>query len=206
MKPVRHRLHEGYSHLDSPIHRARAGFKLVAAVTLVILTASVPAPGVVQLGTVLALLVVTAASSRIPWRFLVQRVLCLGPFGLGVAVLALFQPGGLQLFALLLGKCTVCLLVMVLLANTTPLGELLRLLRRARVPALLVTTLSLMYRYLFVLVDEAGRMTRARASRTFAARPARTWQAMATVASQLFIRSSERADRIWAAMCARGWQ
>jgi energy-coupling factor transporter transmembrane protein EcfT len=29
---------------------------------------------------------------------------------------------------------------------------------------------------------------------------------MATVISQLFIRSSERAERIYAAMCARGWR
>ena len=45
---------------------------------------------------------------------------------------------------------------MVLLSNTTPFSELLRVLKAARVPALLVTTLSLMYRYLFVLVDESA--------------------------------------------------
>ena len=74
----------------------------------------------------------------------------------GVAVMALFQPDGLRLFLFLVAKSTLCLLTMVLLANTTPFAELLRVLKAARVPALLVTTLSLMYRYLFVLLDESA--------------------------------------------------
>ena len=85
---------------------------------------------------------------------------------LGVAALALLSPGGWRLFAFLLARCTLCLLAMVLLANTTPFADLLRVLKRFRVPALMVTTLALMYRYLFVLADEAQRMKRARASRT----------------------------------------
>jgi len=63
-----------------------------------------------------------------------------------------------------------------------------------------------MYRYLFVLVDEAQRMKRARASRTFTVRRGRSWRTLATVVSQLFIRASERAERIYGAMCARGWK
>ena len=80
------------------------------------------------------------------------------------------------------------------------------MLKAARVPALLVTTLSLMYRYMFVLLDEGQRMRRARLSRTFTGRRARSWRARASVLGQLFIRSSERAERIYGAMCARGWR
>jgi len=94
----------------------------------------------------------------------------------------------------------------VLLANTTPFSELLPVLRRVRVPALLVTTLALMHRYLFVLADEAERMRRARAARSFTRGRHFAWRALATVAGRLFIRASERAERIYAAMCARGWQ
>ena len=52
--------------------------------------------------------------------------------------------------------------VLVLLAATTPFSEIVRVLREWRVPALLLTTLTLMDRYLFVLVEESGRMQRAR--------------------------------------------
>ena len=80
------------------------------------------------------------------------------------------------------------------------------MLRRARVPALLLTTIALMYRYLFVLADEAGRMQRARASRTLRPGRVHAWRSTAALAGQLFLRSTERAERIYAAMCARGWQ
>ncbi|MCX6909024.1 MAG: hypothetical protein NTY01_13420, partial [Verrucomicrobia bacterium] len=99
-----------------------------------------------------------------------------------------------------------CLLTMILLSNTTSFADILRVLQRLRVPSLLVTTMALMYRYLFVLADEVGRMGRARASRTFAAQRSAAWWSQADIIGQLFIRSTERAERIYAAMCARGWQ
>jgi len=144
-----------------------------------------------------------AGLSRIPPVFLARRLLLLEPVVLGVAVLALLQPGGLRVFATILTKSTLCLFTMILLSNTTPFAELLGVLRRVRFPALLITTLALMYRYLFVLADEAERMQRARQARTFG----RTrWTVLATVLGQLFVRSTERAERIYAAMCARGWK
>jgi cobalt/nickel transport system permease protein len=74
------------------------------------------------------------------------------------------------------------------------------------VPGLLVTTLALMHRYLFVLANEMERMRRARLSRTFTRRRRVRWQTLATVVGQLFVRASERAERIYDAMCARGWK
>ena len=203
---MRHDFLDRYSRLASPIHRVRATIKLIAALALVVTLVLLPASQPVFLGAVALFLVAVAGLSRVPWRFLALRVILLEPFVLGVAILAVFQPGGWRLFLFLVAKCTLCLMVMVLLSNTTPFADLLRVLKNWRMPALLVTTLSLMYRYVFVLVDEAQRMKRARVSRTFTPQRARTWNTMATVVSQLFIRSSERAERIYAAMCARGWR
>ena len=203
---MRHDFLDRYSRLDSPIHRASAAVKLVAALALVLAVVLLPPSRPVFLAAVAVVLLVVAGLSRIPWPALLWRVILLEPFVLGVAILALFQPGGWRLFLILVARSTLCLLTMVLLSNTTPFADLLRVLKAWRMPALLVTTLSLMYRYLFVLVDEAQRMQRARASRTFTPRRRRAWRAMATVVSQLFIRSSERAERIYAAMCARGWR
>jgi cobalt/nickel transport system permease protein len=203
---VRHDFLDRHSRLDSAIHRLPAALKLVATLLFVAAVLLVPAsqPGLLAGG--LALLLLVAALSRIPGRFLVTRVLLLEPFVLGVALLALFQPNGGRLFLFLVARSTLCLLALVLLSNTTPFADLLRVLKAVHTPALLVTTLSLMYRYLFVLVDEAQRMRRARSSRTFAPRRAHVWHATSTVVSQLFVRSSERAERIYSAMCARGWR
>jgi cobalt/nickel transport system permease protein len=98
------------------------------------------------------------------------------------------------------------LLTVILVSNTTPFSRILRVLKSMRVPALLITTIALMHRYLFVLMDESERMRRARASRTFARTRRFHWHTLATVVGQLFIRASERAERIYDAMCARGWK
>jgi len=103
-------------------------------------------------------------------------------------------------------RSSLCLLTVILVANTTPFSETLRVLKRVRVPALLITTIALMHRYLFVLADEAERMRRARASRTFTPQRHFHWHALSTVVGQLFVRASERAERIYDAMCARGWK
>jgi cobalt/nickel transport system permease protein len=64
----------------------------------------------------------------------------------------------------------------------------------------------LMCRYLPVLAEESRRMQRARASRTFSSKRTLAWQNLTTVIGQLFIRSADRAERIYLAMCARGWK
>lgn len=203
---MRHDFLDRYSRLDSPVHRLPAALKLAATLLLVVAILLVPASRPDVLAACFGLLLLVAGLSRIPWRFLVTRVLLLEPFVLGVALLALFQPNGGRLFLFLVARSSLCLLALVLLSNTTPFADLLRVLKAAHTPAILVTTLSLMYRYLFVLVDEAQRMRRARSSRTFAPRRAHVWHATSTVVSQLFVRSSERAERIYSAMCARGWR
>lgn len=203
---MRHDFLDRHSRLDSPIHRLPAGVKLAATLAIVVATVTLPI-GRWDGGLLIALLLaVVAVASRVPLAFVVRRLLTLEPLALGTAGLAFFQADGARVFATLLMKTTLCLLAMILLSSSTPFSALLAVMRRARVPALLVSTLALMYRYLFVLADEALRMRRARASRTF--RPGRwwTWRALATVIGQLFVRSTERAERIYAAMEARGWK
>ena len=195
-----------HSRLDSPIHRLPAAVKLVAAVGLVVATVLLPASRPAGFALVAAAVAVAAVLSRIPPAFFGKRLLLLEPLALGVAVLAIFQPGGWRVFATVMVRTNLCLLTMILLSNTTPFADVLRVLQRVRVPPLLVTTLALMYRYLFVLADEAERMRRARASRTFTRGRRWQWLALASVVGQLFVRASERAERIYNAMCARGWK
>ena len=173
---------------------------------LVVMTALTPLRFAAWLAVPALLLTAVACISRIPLVFLVRRILLLEPFAIGVSLLALFQPGGAKLFCLLLVRATLCLTTAVLLANTTPFADLVRLMRRMRLPSLLVTTLALAYRYLFLFIDEAERMQRARAARTFSAARSHWWHAIASVAAMLFVRATERAERMFAAMCARGWR
>jgi cobalt/nickel transport system permease protein len=195
-----------FSRLESPVHRTPAGVKLACAFLLLVATILVPMSHGELFGPIALVLVVIAAASRVPLVFLAKRLLMLEPFVLGVALLSLLQPGGLAIFSRLVARGTLCLATVILLASTTPFSEILRVLRTLRVPSILVTTLALMYRYVFVLVDEAERMGRARASRTFRRDRFGAWRTAAGVIGQLFVRSTTRAERIYAAMCARGWK
>jgi cobalt/nickel transport system permease protein len=203
---MRHGLIDRHSRLESPIHRLATAVKLCLSLAIVLSIVLLPRSRPILLAPIAVLLIGVALISRIPWRFLLRRLLILEPLALGVCVMTIFQPGGWRLFLILAAKCTLCLWTMLLLSNTTPFSELLHTLRRARVPALLITTMSLMYRYLFVLVDEAQRMKRARSSRTFNPERRHAWRGTATVAGQLFVRASERAERVYGSMCARGWR
>jgi cobalt/nickel transport system permease protein len=155
---------------------------------------------------VAVLLVLTMWLSRLPLLFFFRRLLVLSPFVLGVVLINAFQPAGRVNWLGVAAKSVLCLLTVILVSNTTPFSQILRVLRSIRVPALLITTIALMHRYLFVLMDESERMRRARASRTFTRGRRFRWHTLATVVGQLFIRASERAERIYDAMCARGWK
>ena len=85
------------------------------------------------------------------------------------------------------------------------------MLRAVRTPALLLTTIALMYRYLFVLTDEAPadepgpRLPHLHADAAGWGRFLH-WRTLGDVIGRLFVRSSDRAERIYDAMCARGWK
>lgn len=197
---------EAVSRGDGPLHRIPAGRKLAAALALVVVIALTPPADPRWYAAAAALLLGLALASRVSPRVLLIRLLLVEPFVLGIAVLSLFQPDGLRVFALILARGTLSLGVMLLLAATTPFADLLDVLRRLRIPSIFITTLALLYRYLFVLLEEVQRMRRARAARTFARSRRLDWRLLGDVAGRLFIRSTERAERIYAAMLARGWR
>jgi cobalt/nickel transport system permease protein len=197
---------EPYEARRSPIHRLPAGLKCAVGIGFVVGIVLLPRQAWAAYAVSGAAVLGLAVLSRIPLARLGARLLLIEPVALGVALLSLAQPGGLAIFAATLTRSTLCLSVMVLLAATTRFTDILRVLWRIRVPALLVTVLALTHRYLFVLVEEAGRMVRARRSRCFSTSRASVWRSSAGVVAHLFVRGSERAERVYAAMCARGWK
>ena len=180
--------------------------KLGAALTIIVVTVLAPLSWTGWFIGVVLLLILAIALSRLSLIFLLKRLLVLSPFVLGVALVNAFQPAGRAHWLAVAVKSALCLLTVILVSNTTPFSRVLRVLKSVRVPPLLITTIALMHRYLFVLADEAERMRRARASRTFKRGRRFEWRTLATVVGQLFIRASERAERIYDAMCARGWK
>ncbi len=131
---------------------------------------------------------------------------------LGPLQATITQPGLLRFLSIVV-RSWISVQIAILLVATTQFPDLIHALRHLHVPSVLVAIISFMYRYLFVLSDEAMRLNRARESRS--ARPSGSpgspplpWRAQVTghMAGQLFLRSYERSDRIYNAMLARGYQ
>ncbi len=194
------------SHGRAPLAGASSRLKLLAALGIITLTALLPRrPHILYLIPATTLLLLWPFC-RMPLGYAVRRLLVAEMFILGIALLSLVRPAAAPIFFSSLIKSNLCVFSMLLLTWTTPFQDVLQELRRLRFPAVMLTTLALMYRYLPVLGEETRRMSRARASRTFARRRLGTWQSLALIIGQLFIRSADRAERIYLAMCARGWK
>ena len=214
----------------SPAHHADARLKIVLALAAVLGIALLPAGAFAAYVFVWLALAAASAFARLGPLRLVRGSWVVLPFVL-VAVPLLFTRPGEALLTLELGpivltitdaglrdvlsivaKSWLSVQAALLLAYTTPFADLVEALRALRVPAIMVSIISFMYRYLAVLTDEAGRMSRARASRSAAAPQGRsggslTWRAKVTgsMVGSLFIRSYERSERIYSAMLARGF-
>jgi cobalt/nickel transport system permease protein len=99
----------------------------------------------------------------------------------------------------------------ILLGATTRVPDMFWALGALRFPRTLVSTISFMYRYLFVLADEASRMLRARAARSpkipGSPSPSILWQGKVagSMVGSLFLRSLERSERVYDAMLSRGY-
>ena len=189
-----------------PFQHISAAKKILVAMGIVLAVIAVPIRLSWLFIIIAAVLIALAMMSKIPKFFLLKRLLLLEPFVFGIAILAFFQENGAIVFVSIVIRSTLSLLTILLLTNTTPFAEVLQVLRKYHFSPLFVTVLALMYRYLFVLIDEVERMQRARRSRLFQRNRLQLWRMLSTMIGQLFVRSSERAERIYAAMCARGWK
>jgi cobalt/nickel transport system permease protein len=191
---------------ESPVSRLPAALKLGVALAMIVGTVLAPPTATGWFIAMAVVLLVAVVLSRLPLLFLLKRLAWLSPFILSVALVNALQPAVRGSWRVVAAKSTICLLTIIVVSNTTPFSRILRVLKTVRVPGLLITTVALMHRYLFVLVEEAERMRRARASRTFTRQRRARWQTLSTVVGQLFVRASERAEHIYDAMCARGWK
>lgn len=188
------------------LHRASPRLKLAVALLVIIPTALLPRHPDPLYWIPTGILLLLWPLARMPVRHALRRLCVVELFILGIALLALIHPESAPIFWATLFKSNLCVFAMLLLTWTTPFHDVLQELRSWHFPAVMLTTLALMYRYLPVLTEESRRMARARASRTFHRRRLATWQDLSQVIGQLFIRSAERAQRIYLAMCARGWK
>lgn len=114
--------------------------------------------------------------------------------------------GALSKFLTMAGKSFVSVLSFTLLISTTGSARLLSAARRMGLPSLLTVATGFTLRYVFVLHDELTRLRRSWEARRLGRL---AWlvelRYLGSLVGVLLIRSYERAERVYLAMCARGF-
>jgi cobalt/nickel transport system permease protein len=202
---MKHGFIDTYAHLNSPLHRLPVKVKLILTFAFLLLIALSPRQlWLVSLyaGTVFLL----ACISRVPFKFILTRIIEALPAILFLSGLSLFQKNGCAVFLVYLVKALAAVTLMIILTSSTPFSELLNGLRLMGMPSLIILLLSFMYRYVFLLEDEFLRTKRAYQLRANPRINKFTQvRVLSNIVGVLFIRTYERAERVYLAMCARGF-
>ena len=111
--------------------------------------------------------------------------------------------GWVSFFSILL-RFTLTVTAALTLIATTSFTGICMAMEKLGCPRVFALQLLFLYRYLFVLIDEATRLIRARSLRTFHGR-GRGIKVFGSLLGQLLLRSIERAQRIHLAMSCRGF-
>lgn len=213
----------------SVVHQLDARVKLVLTVACILCASLLPVASWLALIALTALVWAAVLASGVGLATILRRALLALPFLLVVVTIIFSVPGrplfrvplgfatltatdaGLLRFLTIFWKSWISVQVALLLTATTHFLDVLRALRALHLPQIIVAILSFMYRYLFILVDEAQRLMRARACRSAATvgkgGGSVIWRAKVTgrLVGTLFLRAFERSERVYVAMLSRGY-
>lgn len=220
---MHHDLIDRYSDRDSPIHRLDPRTKILCLLLFAIVVVTTPAQRAPCFFAYAVLMAFLVALSRLPIAYLLKRVCLVLPFVVLTAAFLPFRsdPGvsaptggilgrslsgeGARLLASVTTKAVLAATALVLLASSTRLTTLLQGLGALRFPKTMLMILSFMVRYLFVAADQAMLMERARSSRFCGSGRLATLRVRSGMIGVLFVRSYERAERVYRSMVCRGF-
>lgn len=198
------------------VHRIHPLVKLLTTVIYLTVVVSFNRYEIIGLLPPLLYPVLVITLAELPLRPILKRMLLAAPFVVGIGILnpvfdhQVFMVGGLTMsrgwitfFSVFL-KCVLTVSAALLLIATTGMDKLASALRMLRIPRLFVLQLLLTYRYISVLMEEVSRILMAYSMRSPQQKGIhpRVW---GSLIGQLILRTFERAQRVYLAMCLRGF-
>jgi len=202
---------------DSPIHRLDPRAKLLTSLVFILCVISHDKYAVAALLPYLLFPLYLIISADLPAGYLMKKLLLVAPFAL---LIGLFNPlfdhrvilqigdlpitGGWLSFVSILLRFILSISIALILVATTSFHGICYALERFRAPRVFVLQLLFLYRYLFVLGDQAVRLVRASALRSFRGRGVGI-RTFGPLIGQLLLRTMDRAQRIHLAMLCRGF-
>lgn len=208
---------EQLSRKNTVIHRLHPLSKMAVTLVYIICVACHGRYDLLSLAPFLFYPMVVMALAEVPFSMIGKRVLIALPFCLfaGISNLVLDRKplltvgslvvtaGAVSFLAILL-RTGLCVAAVLILVAVTPLSEMTHQLRRLHIPAVFVSLIEMIYRYIGVLLEEADIMLTAYRLRN----PAVKWPLLTDIGSfigQLFLKSYDRAERVYQAMQCRGY-
>lgn len=202
---------------ETPLHRLDARSKLLTTTVFLATMLSVPLSQLSEILLYALFPLLTAAMDGMRFGPVFRRSAVVLPFAALIGIFNLLydrEPvfrigevvvteGGIAFLAILL-RGMLAVQALLVLAGSTGFFGLCRGMQRLGMPALFTVQLLFVYRYLYVLLNEALHLSQAREARSFGRRalPLTVW---GTLVGQLLVRTCDRAERIHCAMLARGF-
>ena len=203
--------------MDSPVHRLDARVKTLTTVAFIVTVMSFSRYEVAALMPFFLYPIALMAVGGIPAGYIGRKLLIASPFALAVGM---FNPlldqrvmgslgshgitGGWLSFASIVLRFALTVSAALTLVACTGIHRLCAGLERMGLPRVFAVQLCLLYRYLFVIVDEGLRMKRGVAMRSMGRRTLR-FSTYVSLVGHLLLRSMDRAQRVYQAMVARGF-
>lgn len=210
------RLLDDLARQETVIHRLHPLMKLLTTVSYLTVVVSF---GRYEIGGLLPLFlypVIVFALAELPVKPILLRILLVSPFILGIGILnpffddQIYLLGGREIsrgwvtFLSIILKSGLTVTAALLLIATTGMDRLAGALRMLKIPRIFVLQLLLTYRYISVLMEEVARTLRAYSMRAPNQKGVHK-SAWGSLAGQLILRTFDRGQRIYEAMCLRGF-
>lgn len=215
---MKHSFLDKYGEIDSPIHSFDARLKFIFTILGIIIIASEPNDNLLPFAFYGIIVVFLFFMSKVPYIYVLKRLLIVLPFILMAALfypLSLYfsdkeafiiQQGNIIIAALsILLKSIISVSLLILLISTEKFHNLLSALRLLKMPKLIGTISALMYRYVFILADEAMKTNMAKRSRTPGKVRVNKVKVLSDQMAMIFIRSWDRSNIIYNSMVSRGF-
>ena len=204
---MHHVVLDEWSRRSSALHRFDPRAKFIVLVVFLVVVATTQRALASLSAALLLLLLACFAIAQIPLAAALRRAALVLPFIAAFAAACWFAGDPDRALALALKSYLSALAVLLLMA-TTPLPQLLAGLESLLLPRFLLTVAQFLYRYLFVISEEAQHMriaSLARAPRRRGSGMRRGLKEAGGALAVLFARSHARAEEIHRAMLARGF-
>lgn len=203
---MHHVILERWTKRSSPLHSRDARAKILALLAFLIALATTPSGASIRIAAYATVALTAVLAGRLPLFGVLLRACIVLPFSIIFALISWI--GGDHVLAIaLVEKTYLSSIAVLVIAGTTPLPALLRGFESLGAPRVLISVIQFLYRYLFVISEQAQHMRIAAACRAGLRKIGRRdrFQAAAGALGVLFARSYHRADGIYNAMLARGY-